>query len=70
MSTYKNLVETVYKDRFRDFDYSLSGFNMHHTIFIEKLEEKLFQKVDYDLVVYDEIELFRNYKDPMFNYPY
>ena len=70
MSTYKNMVETVYKDWFRDFDYSLSGFNMHHTLFIEKLEEKLFQKVDYDLVVYDEIELFRNYKDPMFNYPY
>ena len=42
MSTYKNMVETVYKDWFRDFDYSLSGFNMHHTIFIENLEEKLF----------------------------
>ena len=30
----------------------------------------MFQKVDYDLVVYDEIELFRSHSDPMFNYPY
>lgn len=29
-----------------------------------------FAMFDFDLVVYDEIEYFRDFKNPMFNYPF
>ena len=31
---------------------------------------ELFATYDYDLVIYDEIENFRNYNDDQFHYPY
>lgn len=34
------------------------------------LQEELFDKVELDLVVYDEIENFPDYNNPLFMYPY
>ena len=45
-------------------------FNIHHTLFIDDLKKNVFKLVDFDLVVYDEIEHFTNTKDPLFNYPF
>jgi hypothetical protein len=30
----------------------------------------LLSEFDYELVIYDEVEYFKNYKDPEFDYPY
>mmetsp|Transcript_2389 Transcript_2389/g.3660 ORF Transcript_2389/g.3660 Transcript_2389/m.3660 type:complete len:94 (+) Transcript_2389:257-538(+) len=37
---------------------------------IDTLQTNLFNKYAFDLVVYDEIETFRHYADPLFSYPY
>lgn len=37
--------------------------------FAAKVEES-FSIFNFDLVVYDEIEFFREYTSPLFNYPY
>lgn len=36
----------------------------------EFLNDDLFKGLKFDLVLYDEIEKFRKYKHPDFNYPY
>ena len=36
----------------------------------EYLDKEVFQKLDFELVIYDEIEKFKDYDNPEFNYPY
>ena len=36
----------------------------------QDINQNLFGTYDFDLVVYDEIEKFRNYDDSKFEYPY
>ena len=36
----------------------------------ESLVNTAFGKFDFDLVVYDEVEYFRDYTNKLFNYPY
>jgi hypothetical protein len=49
---------------------SLENYNKHFEEFLKVKSQSLFSKFDFQLVVYDEIEKFRNYDDPMFGYPY
>ena len=44
------------------------GQNMD--FFLKYISEDLFQRLDFELVVYDEIEKFRKYDHPKFSYPY
>ena len=34
------------------------------------LNDNIFGRLDFELVLYDEIEKFREYDDPQFSYPY
>ena len=47
----------------------VNEFERMKTAFQQKVDEA-FALYDFDLVVYDEIEYFRDYKNPLFNYPY
>ena len=67
---YKSLYESTYLREFSANDQDLSVFNIHHILFIHKLEEIVYSRVDYELVIYDEIELFREFNDEQFNYPF
>ena len=42
----------------------------HYDQYMTYLQKELFNKVELDLVIYDEIENFRKYKDDLFMYPY
>ena len=44
-------------------------FARNKLAFQQKIDTS-FALFDFDLVVYDEIEFFRNYKSPLFDYPY
>ena len=47
-----------------------SAFGQNLLYFYKYLDSILFKKIDYELVIYDEIEKFRKHHDPKFNYPY
>ena len=49
---------------------SLEIYNKHFEEFLKIKSESLFSKFDFQLVVYDEIEKFRDYDHPLFGYPY
>ena len=38
--------------------------------FQNKIQEEIFDLLNFELVVYDEIEIFRSNSDPEFDYPY
>ena len=60
-------------DSFKEQSYLkkiTAAFDQNLIYFYEYLNSFLFQKIDFELVIYDEIEKFRKHHDPNFNYPY
>lgn len=49
---------------------SLSIIDYNYELFIAELDKEIFKKLDFELVVYDEIEQFMSYDDAEFDYPY
>jgi hypothetical protein len=42
----------------------------NHLLYIQSVQKKYFQKYDFELVINDEVENFRDYDHPDFMYPY
>ena len=42
----------------------------HYDLYIKHLQSEYFNKIELDLLVYDEIENFKDHNDPLFMYPY
>ena len=47
-----------------------SVIGMNYGFFQDYVRDEIFSKLNFELVLYDEIEKFRDYDDPEFNYPY
>ena len=47
---------------------NIIGTNMDY--FIKYVDTDILSKLDFELVIYDEIEKFRQFDDPEFSYPY
>lgn len=52
-----------------EYDHKTNFFKDHMDAF-EDYINSLFQEFEFELVIYDEIEYFKNYRDPEFFYPY
>jgi hypothetical protein len=48
----------------------ISAIEFNYKLFVEKLKLSTFDKLEFELVIYDEVENFRDYRDTLFNYPY
>lgn len=60
MKSHKSIGELKQKKEMYLNNYDLFGKYIHG----------IFVKYDFDLAVYDEIEVFREWDDELFNYPY
>ena len=49
----------------REFDTFAENV-VNYTAYIDNI----FSKIEFELVLYDEVEYFKQYDDPEFNYPY
>ena len=43
---------------------------MNNAFFQDYVRDEILSKLSFELVLYDEIEKFRDYDDSQFNYPY
>ena len=62
-------IQHIY-DEFVKFKSQAKVYGLNFNFYNDWLTTEVFQKLDYDLVIYDEIEKFRDYDDSKFNYPY
>ena len=53
-----------------EIDPLTSVIGMNNGFFQDYVRDEIFSKLNFELVLYDEIEKFRDYDDPEFNYPY
>jgi hypothetical protein len=54
----------------KELQLKLSIIDYNYKLFIEYLNTDIFSMLDFELVIYDEIEYFKDFDDPEFNYPY
>lgn len=48
----------------------ISAIDYNYKLFMDDIQAKYFNKVEFELVIYDEVENFRKHTNPLFNYPY
>ena len=58
-----------YTEMIDSFDQFFSYYS-HQVQYVEKIKADYFEKIDFEHVIYDEIETFRNHDHHLFKYPY
>ena len=58
------------EEEIKELQLKLKIIDYNYKLFMDYLDSDVFSKLDFELVVYDEIEYFKDFEDPGFNYPY
>ena len=53
-----------------ELEDSFEVLTHNYKYFMDDIQDRVFQKVEAEIVIYDEVEKFRSYDHPSFNYPY
>ena len=61
LASYESLITT--------YTEMNSKFTSNQEAYVSYIDE-IFSEIEFELVLYDEVEYFKNYNHPEFNYPY